>query len=386
MVAVLSAATAGGSARGSFAATPSEVRSRAGPPYPGPPPTRTSPVTSALRRFPDGPPPGLFDRPAREVLRALETTTWLRLPGTGAEPARAVATLLHGDESTGLEALLHVLRRRRRFPFDLHVVLGNVEAALHGTGFAHRYLEGQEDGNRVWEGPGGADSSPQRRAAAEVLDDLLAARLDGLVDLHNTTGANPFHAIVTDDAPASLDLATRFSTTLLRWDLGVGTLLEAVAPHVPAAAVECGLPGRHASTAFAVDGLRRFLGARPGSLAVADHDLICDLRRVHVRPEVRLRFGGTPGDDVDLALVPDGDSANLREVPAGHVLGHVRPGTPQPLQVLAPDGTDVTDRLLAVTATGAVVTCEPTIPVMVVRSVEAVRKDCLCYLASTSTG
>lgn len=343
-----------------------------------------SSVTAALRRFPDGPPPGLFHQTVRDVLRELGTTTWLRLPGTGDEPARAVVTLLHGDEPTGLEALLHVLRRRARFPFDLHVVLGNVEAALHGTGFAHRYLDGQEDGNRVWDGSSASDASAQRRAADSVLGELMAAPLAGLVDLHNTTGANPFHAIVADDQPASLELATRFTTTLLRWRFGVGTLLEAVSPQVPAAAVECGLAGRHASTAFAVDGLRRFLGPPPGSFVPADHDLIGGLRRVLVRPDVHLRFGGSPDDEVELTLVPDGDSANLREVPAGHVLGHVRPGASQPLQVLAPDGSDVTDRLLTITPAGAIVTCEPTIPVMVVRSVEAVRKDCLCYLASTS--
>jgi succinylglutamate desuccinylase len=340
-------------------------------------------VTLPLRRFPDGAPPGLLELPVRDLLRELRTTTWLRLPGTGDEPARAVATLLHGDESTGLEALLRILRRRRRFPFDLHVVVGNVAAALHGSGFAHRFLDGQEDGNRVWDGPVGADASPQRRSAAAILDDLLAAPLAGLVDLHNTTGANPFHAIVAREDAPSLDIATRFSTTLLRWDLGVGTLLEAIAPHAPVAAVECGLPGRHGSTAFAVDGLRRFLGPPLGATTPPDHDLIGELRKVVVRPEVRFRFGSVPDREVDLVLSPDGDVVNLRPVAAGHVLGHVAPGTPQPLQVTAADGSDLTDRLLAVTPDGAVVTREPTTPVMVVRTVEAVRKDCLCYLAST---
>jgi succinylglutamate desuccinylase len=342
--------------------------------------TRSTP----LRRFPDGPPDGLLDRSPRELLRELGTTTWLRLPGTGDDPARAVSTLLHGDESTGLEALLHVLRRRRRYPFDLHVVIGNVEAALHGSGFAHRFLDGQEDGNRIW-GPrrAGEVSSPQRRDADAILGELLAAPLAGLVDVHNTTGANPFHALVNREDPASLDLATRFSTTVLRWDLGAGTLLEAVAEHAPAAAVECGLPGRRASTAFAVDGLRRALGPPPGATPPADHDLVRDLRRVTVRDEVRFRFGGHPDAEADLALVADGDAANLRPVPAGHVLGHVRPGAPQPLQVTDPDGDDLTRRFLAVTPEGAVVTRTETTPVMVVRTVEAVRKDCLCYLAAT---
>jgi hypothetical protein len=262
-------------------------------------------------------PPGLLELSPRRFLRELGTTTWMRLPGSGDEPARAVVTLLHGDESTGLEALLTVLRRRQRYPFDLHVVVGNVEAALHGSGFAHRFLDGQEDGNRVWERPVPADASPQRRAADAVLDDLLATPLAGLIDLHNTTGANPFHGLVTDDDPASLDLATRFTTTLVRWDLGAGTILEAVAPLAPAAAVECGLPGRHASTAFAVDGLRRFLGPPPGAIPPPDHDLISDLRRVTVRPEVRFRFGGAPDRETDLTLVPDGDASNLRGSPPG---------------------------------------------------------------------
>jgi hypothetical protein len=339
-----------------------------------------------VRRLPDGAPPGLLERPVRELLRELGTTTWLRLPGTGAEPARAVVTLLHGDESTGLEALLTVLRRRRSFPFDLHVVIGNVEAAVHGSGFAHRYLDGQEDGNRVWGLPLPADPTPQRLAAAAILEDLLAAPLAGLIDLHNTTGANPFHALVTDDDPAAIDLATRFTTTLLRWDLGVGTILEAVAPHAPAAAVECGLPGRHVSTAFAVDGLRRFLGPPPGASPPVEHDMINDLRKVVIHPEVRFRFGGIPDREVDLTLVPDGDAVNLRRVEAGHVLGHVRPGAPQPLRVTTADGTDVTNDLVAVTPDGAVVTCVPTTPVMVVRTVEAARKDCLCYLASAPAG
>jgi hypothetical protein len=358
---------------------PISGRSRADPGRRTGRPTRGAP---ALRRFPDGPPAGLLDRSPRELLRQLGTTTWLRLPGTGEQPARAVATLLHGDESTGLEALLFVLRRRRCFPFDLHVVIGNVEAALQGSGFAHRFVDGQEDGNRIW-GPGGPGTagSTQRRDADAILGELLAAPLAGLIDLHNTTGANPYHALVSREDPASLDLATRFSTTVLRWDLGADTLLEAVAGHTPSAAVECGLPGRRASTAFAVDGLRRAFGPPPGSIPPADHDLVRDLRRVTVREDVRFRFGGHPDAESDLALVADGDAANLRSVPAGHVLGHVRPGAPQPLQVTDPDGRDLTGDLLTVTPDGAIVTRTATTPVMVVRTVEAARKDCLCYLA-----
>lgn len=334
------------------------------------------------RRYPDGPPVGLFDLDPRRFLTELGGPTWLRLPGTGGEPARAIATLLHGDEPTGVQALLEVLRRRQRpYPFDLHLVVFNVEAALAGPGFAHRYLDHQEDGNRIW-GVAGADT-PDRRAADGILGDLSADPLAMLVDVHNTTGDNPFHAIVPSDDPAVINLATRFSTTLLRWDLGNGTLMEAVAPMAPAVAVECGLAGRRTSLAFAVDGLRRFLGPPLESgEVVRDHDLLGDLLRVTVGPSVRMRFAGVLDDEVDLVVPPDADGANLVEVAAGHVLGHARPGAPCPLRVTDARGHDVTAATLEVTSAGAVVTRRRQVPVMVVRSVAAARKDCLCYLAS----
>lgn len=332
-------------------------------------------------RYPDGPPDGLLDLEPRAFLRELGGPTWMRLPGTGDEPARAVATLLHGDESTGVHALLAVLRRWRPSAFDLHLVIFNVEAALAGPGFAHRYLDHQEDGNRVW--GLGDPTSAERRAADGILGDLLDGPLAMLVDLHNTTGDNPFHAVVPSEEPAVVNLATRFTTTLLRWNLRNGTLMEAVTERAPAVAVECGLAGRRTSLAFATDGLRRAFGPPLETVqVVGDHDLLGDLLRVAVDPDVRIRFGADLDDEVDLVLPPDGDAANLLEVAPGHVLGRVRPGTSCPLRVVDAAGRDVTGERLTVTPHGEVVTRQPQVPVMMVRTVAAARKDCLCYLAS----
>lgn len=334
------------------------------------------------RRFPDGPPDGLLDLDERAFLRELGGPTWLRIPGTGELPARAVATLLHGDESTGVQALLRVLRRRRRYPFDLHVVVGNVEAALDGTGFARRYLPGQEDLNRVWRRD--APTSALRRAADGILDDLLARPLERLVDVHNTSGANPFYAIVPDTRPGTLNLASLFTTTVLRWDLEAHTLLEAVADRCTAVAVECGLPGRPDSLAFAIDALRRYLGDGPLETArlCRDVDLVGALRKVRVHPGAQLRFGGDLTSDLDLVVVPDADRFNFAEVPAGHTLGWVHPDRPLPVEVVDATGRDVTARELQVIE-GELVTARPAVPVMMTRTVAAARTDCLTYLAET---
>ena len=329
--------------------------------------------------LPDGLPEALLEAEDLEVLRALGRPTLIRLPGSGQQPPRAISALLHGDEVTGLQAVLKILRRRRTYPFDLYVLLGNVPAALADHGFAHRYLDDQEDFNRVW---GGSGDTPLRQAAAEILDRLRGCGLESLVDVHNNTGDNPFYAIVTRRRPEVLNLATLFTTTLLYWDLGANTLMEALEDECASIAVECGLPGRPESLAFAVDALRRYLGepALRADRVVRDHELLGDLRKVVVREGVRFRFGGGVSDDIDLALAADADVHNFVEVPAGHTLGMVRPGAPVPVRATDATGTDVTDRYFAV-RDGALVTTVAATPVMMTRTVEAARKDCLFYLA-----
>ncbi len=336
---------------------------------------------TAHRRFPDGLPDDLLDLRDRELLRALGRPTLIRVPGTGEQAPRAVATLLHGDESTGLRAIMRILRRRHTYPFDLYVVVGNVPAALADDGFAHRYLDEQEDFNRIW--GLGEPTTRMRRAADGILEELRAAGLESLVDIHNNSGDNPFYAIVTRHRADMLNLATLFTTTLLSWDLGAHTLMEALDEDCAAIAVECGLAGAPESAAFALDGLRRYLGAR--SLETdrvrRDYDLLGGLRKVMIRPEVTFRFGGDVSGDADFAIAEDADMHNFVEVPEGHVLGHVHPGAALPIVAFDAEGNDVTDEHFT-TVDDTVITTRPAIPVMMTRTVEAARKDCLFYLAT----
>lgn len=316
-----------------------------------------------------------------ELLAELQRPTLIRIPGRGEQQPRAIATLLHGDESTGYQAALSILRRQHTYPFDLYVVIGNVRAALEGRGYEHRFLDDQEDFNRIW----GLEelTTGQRLAADGILTKLMQADLESLVDVHNNSGDNPFYAIVMNERPETLHLATRFTTTLLHWDLGAHTLMEAFSEDVAALAIECGLPGGPESRAFAIDGLRRYLGAKPlptESIRV-DFDMLRKLRKVEIRPEVNFSFGGELDDVIDFTIAVDADRTNFVEVDKGHVLGRVHPGATVPIVVTAADGTDVTADHFTVVE-GEVVQLKRATPVMMTRTVEAARKDCLFYLAS----
>ena len=305
----------------------------------------------------------------------------IRIPGSGAAPrSRLVACLLHGNEDSGFRAVLSLLREAPRLPFTLWVFIGNVRAASTGGWFAHRFLDDQEDFNRVW----GVDAptTRMRRCADAVLTELASEDLEAVVDLHNNTGDNPPYTVVPSWDPAALRLAGLCADTALLWSLRVRTLMQAFAPRCPAVAVECGLPGVPAHTAFARQVLDRF-----AATASFDDDgpepahVFAMLHRVVVRPEVPFAFGGHLDEDTDLVLRPGLDAHNFGMILAGTDIGKVWPGAAMPLCATDMAGQDVTDRYFALREDGTVVTTQDLTPAMMVRTAEQTRKDCLFYIA-----
>jgi hypothetical protein len=331
--------------------------------------------------------PELLRLDARALVAALGGPTLARLPGTGGERARAIVVLQHGDERTGLDALLSVLRDHPPLPYDLHLLFGNVEAALAPPGFAHRMLPHQTDMNRAWfeqDEPGGGHDAVSV-AAREALVALRALDLAALVDLHNTTGENPFHAIVASEDPACLGLAALFTPLVVRWDQHLHTLMEGLRGHCVSVTVECGRVGSAAALAFATDRLHRFLTTpAPDALPVPDGvHLLSRMRRVIIDPAATLQFGGRDTADprlaADVVVAAGVEERNGIEQTPGWLLATVRPGHERSVRVIDTDGSDVTDELLAIEL-GEIRVRAVTTPLMMTRTEAATRADCLTYL------
>ncbi|HMG31296.1 MAG TPA: hypothetical protein VK585_14380 [Jiangellaceae bacterium] len=298
--------------------------------------------------------------------------------------ARLLACLMHGNEPSGFRAVLEVLRRGERFPFDLWVLIGNVRAATQEGWYAHRYLDDQEDFNRVW-GCGPA-TTRMRRCAAAILEELRAIDLEAAVDLHNNSGQNPYYAILPRSTPAGLALATLCADTLLEWKLDAYTLMEALADRCPTVAVECGLGHLPEGTAFAKGVVHRFLNedgftVRPGQAGPRPGRILETLVRVTVRDEVTFAFGGTLDDETDLVIAAGLDTFNFGTLFPGHVIGRIDPAAAMPLCATDMFGRDVTDRLFDVTPEGSLVVAEEMTPVMMTTTVVQARRDCLFYTA-----
>jgi hypothetical protein len=324
---------------------------------------------------------------AWRLLQELGAPTLARLPGTGHGRPRAVVVLQHGDERTGLEALLTVLRDHPPLPYDLHLLFGNVPAALAEPGFAHRMLPHQTDMNRAWfeEGEPGAGHDDASVAARDALRRLRGLDLVALLDLHNTSGDNPFHALVaTQDSP-NIGLAALFTPLVVLWDQRLHTLMEGLRGYCVAATIECGRPDADGALAFAVDGLRRFLHVPdPDVLPVPpDVHLLSRMRRVIIDPGASLAFGGIDPHDprlvADVVVAAGSELRNGVEQEPGWLLATVRPGHEHAVRVIDTDGSDVTDALL-VCERGELRVRVATTPLMMTRTVAATRADCLTYL------
>ena len=149
-------------------------------------------------------PPGLLDAPAEQLLQVLGGPAAFEVPGEQDTPL-FLSVLLHGNETSGWNALRRYLKLNPRPPRTLLIFIGNVFAAEQRL----RTLPQQQDYNRIWKDATG----PEAEMVGELLAWLGDRELFASVDLHNNTGHNPHYSVITDLTPENHALAFLFSET-----------------------------------------------------------------------------------------------------------------------------------------------------------------------------
>jgi hypothetical protein len=289
-----------------------------------------------------------------------------------------VATLLHGNEPSGIRALHAWLRADVEAATRVVCFIGAVSAARTPPGFAHRTLPGRRDLNRCfrppWDGPDGA-------VAAEALQLLREAQPEALVDLHNNTGHNPAYGVGTRPTAAALNLTALFGSRFICTDLRLGALCEATADDCPTVTIECGRAGDPAADEVAHRGLASFLVTEQietRHVGASPMTIYADPVRVSIRSGLRLTFGRGPVATADLTLAHDIDRHNFQPVLPGAPIGWLAPGTPWPLEARGAEGEDVSRDLFAL-RDGCVVTRRGLVPIMMTTDPVIAQADCLFY-------
>ncbi len=310
-------------------------------------------------------------------LRLLEGPSMLWLRGRDSSRTRVVATLLHGNEPSGLRAVLRFLRCGDIPAVDVIFFIGAVQTALTQPTFSNRALPGERDANRCWREPW---DTPQGIVAKEMLDRIRPSAPECLVDLHNNTGHNPAYGVAFRVGHAERSLISLFADRVVHTPIELGTLVEGTVADFPSVTIECGRAGSPEADEAAWKGLRRYLDwdqidfDRPlVPLMQLDRPI-----RVCLREEASLSFAEAPDSSVALTVSSNIDRHNFERLEPGSALGWLRDGAAWPLLAEAPDGTECSRDFFHVDS-GVLRTRRELIPIMMTTNIQIAKADCLFY-------
>ncbi|MGR8949365.1 MAG: M14 family metallopeptidase [Gammaproteobacteria bacterium] len=320
-------------------------------------------------------PAKLFSTPAEGLSDILAGPSLIHLQGLSKQ-ALFLSVLLHGNETSGWNAVSRLLESNPTLPRDLWLFVGNVEAAATGV----RVLPQQPDYNRIWCNFDG----PEARLAEQLLGVLAKQELFAALDIHNNTGKNPHYSVLTKLDSASKGLAYLFSDKAVYIEEPNTVLSRALHDLCPATTVEVGPVGDPESDERAFKLLEEYFALSeipqdPGESL----KLHRSLARLHIPDNVEFDFIDSVPEETqsldDLILTAGIEAVNFHQIPAGFQLGVSRNPEAQTIRVLNPAHEDVTDRFLEVMADGAVLLRKSVIPAMFTTDHKVVRQDCLGY-------
>jgi predicted deacylase len=300
----------------------------------------------------------------------------IRIAGRERAETRALVTLLHGNEPSGVVALRRWLADGAQPATDVLIVVAAVDAGLEPPGFANRMLPGRRDLNRCFGEPSDDVDGRLARAIHDLLTDAAPV---ALVDLHNNSGHNPPYGVLTRVDDARLHVLSLFANACMVSNLRLGTMVEALEAATTCVTVECGRSGDPAADDVAYEGICRYLGRRElprGELpGIA---LFTDPIRVQIASGISVAFGDAPTSGVHLTLVPEIESFNFGSIEAGRRIGWVSAG-PWPLAARGADGVDRSQELFELRG-HELVARRPLVPVMMTTDARVAIADCLCYV------
>lgn len=324
-------------------------------------------------------PEGFLTADATELAGLLGGPTLFHLEGAR-NPALFISVLLHGNETTGFEAIKRVLAKYepgggdRPLPRSLSLFVGNVEAAARKM----RRLDDQLDFNRIWptvEAP----ETPERRMMIQIVEEMKRRGVFVSLDFHNNTGLNPHYACVNHLDHQSLQLATIFSRLVTYFRVPRGVQSLSFSEFCPATTIECGPIGQE----FGIQHAAEFMDAclhlshlPDYQVSPHDVDLFHTIARVTLAPGVSFSFDGS---EADLIFVPEIDHMNFTELPAGRAIAQLREGVEMPLSATGESGEDVTDGCFQL-LDQIIYTTRSLMPSMLTRDRQVIRQDCFCYL------
>ncbi|QSP94681.1 succinylglutamate desuccinylase [Marinobacter salinisoli] len=271
----------------------------------------------------NNPSPRTLGRSPLEWLDRLRRPTVVRVAGRDRSRTRAMSTLLHGNEPSGLFALHRWLLEQHTPEVNMVFLLGGVYPAKIPPMLSLRQLPDGLDLNRCFKEPFDGEEGAIAQA---MLAELRKAKPECLLDVHNTSGTGPAFAVTITNDAAHQALTSLYTDRLIMTDLRLGALMEYSEQEVPTVTIECGGSQDEQAHQLAYEGLVRYT-SRPDvlSLEKAEWD-VAVLRnpiRVELDPEATIEYRLEPSGHADLTFPPDIEHRNFGVVSPDEPLGWI---------------------------------------------------------------
>ena len=323
------------------------------------------------------PSPDDIGEDAIEFLRRLGGPTWLVVPGKDRSRTRAITTLLHGNEPSGLRGLHRWLKTGTTPAVDVVCCIAAVATALTPPGFANRRLPELRDLNRCFQPP---FDGPEGRLAAELLARLREANPEALVDIHNTSGLGPAYGATTKLDAERMTITGMFAEHLIVTDVHVGALMEATQNDFPTVTIECGGIRNRTADLVAFEGIATYVSrddlffqATAQTITVLKHPI-----RVRAINGAEIAFADKPLAGVDITLRPDIDRFNYIVLPPSEPLGWLGPRGISALEAFQNETEDIAENLFDL-RDGQLFTSRPVRLFMATTDPQIAKDDCLFY-------
>ena len=317
-------------------------------------------------------PAGLNQANTSELINFLKGATVINVPSDNIHlPPVFISILLHGNEETGWLVIRELLQKYdNKFPRPTSILFGDLVAANASL----RRFEDRADMNRIWH-----DGSTGTLSASlwELRQQLKQQKVAYAIDIHNTNGDNPPHAICVkkENNLDAIDFATGFSGIVLTYSLKLLTCMEAFAPICPTVTLECGKSGTTEGLTLAIEFVDAVLNDKPLS-PKANPQFYKVSARLQKKADQRVDFGEGIGE---IIFPKDADKLNFTTIPAGSEIAKLKNACNKPFIALDYNGNDVADKYLNQTQTKIVAKTD-LMPAMIVPDRQIVNLDCLFYL------
>lgn len=329
------------------------------------------------------PNPAQLGDTVHEFLHRMQGPTHIHLSGRDSSRSRAVVTLLHGNEPSGLTALFHLLKKQLQPAVDLHCFIPAVQTAQAIPEFSLRMLPGARDLNRCFKPP---FDGPEGAIAKALLDQLQTIRPEALLDIHNTSGSGPSFGVTTFMDARHDALISLFTNHMIVTDLKLGALMEISESLIPTVTIECGGAQDNESTLLAEEGMSLYF-TRQDVLTPPDTDFGLEFFHNPVRLELcdggQIAYGDQALTSQGVTLTPEIEHYNFSGVNEQTLLGYMEPGCLKWLRAMDTRGRDQLTRYLEV-RNGGLYPTQPLKLFMVTSNPEIARSDCLFYLVPLS--